>query len=145
MNWVQKVMKDRVGIDHLSMFLLILGIILQLILQMLPWPGIIFLSFIPTIIAIWRALSKRKIKRHQENILFLKYWYPIQSKIKNNHRKIQAKIKDKRQYRYFKCDACKQKLRVPRKIKRAQVTCPKCKHTAIKETFPNQIKRTIKK
>ena len=145
MNFIQKLMKDRVGVDHLSMFLLIVSIILQIILQILPWSGIVFLALIPTVIAIWRALSKNKLKRHQENILFLKYWYPIQSKIKNQSRGIKSKVKDRNQYRYFKCSSCKQKLRVPRKVKRAQITCPKCKHSSIQETFGNKVSRTFKK
>jgi len=145
MKWIQKVMQGRSGIDHLSVFLLIIGLILQLLLQLLPWPGFIFLAYIPTISAIWRALSKNKIKRHQENILFLKYWYPVQSKIKNKYREINYKLKEKREYRHFKCKSCKQKMRIPRKVKRAKVTCPNCKETFINETFWSKITQVFKR
>ena len=75
-------------------------------------------------------LSKNKMKRHQENILFLRYWYPIQTKMMNKYRQ----FKTKRQYRYYKCKECGQELRVPKGKGKIEITCPKCHHSFIKKT-----------
>ena len=64
------------------------------------------------------------------DILFLKYWYPIQTKMMNKYRHLKAR----RQYKYFKCKECGQQLRVPRKKGKIEITCPKCRHTFIKKT-----------
>jgi len=145
MKWLQRFMEGRVGVDHLSLFLLVIGIILQIVLSLLSNSLLIWLCYLPTLIGLGRALSKNKLKRHQENVLFLKYWYPIQSRWVNGYRGLKARFKGKRQYRYFSCKSCKQKLRVPRKAKRVQVTCPKCGETFIKETLRNKVKRLFTK
>lgn len=141
MKWLQKFMEGRVGVDQFTVFLLFVAIILQLFLQRLPWPWVVLLAYIPSFIGLARVFSKNKLKRHQENIMFLKYWYPIQSKWTNQYRRFKFKVKDNRQYRYFNCQSCQQKLRVPRKAKRVQVTCPKCRHSFMKETFSSKLKR----
>lgn len=145
MKWLQKFMDDRVGVDHLSLFLLIVGVIIQIVFSLLVLSGLVWLAYIPTLIGLGRALSKNKIKRHQENVLFLKYWYPIQSSWVNKYRGYKVRYKAKRQYRYFKCKSCKQKLRVPRKAMRVQITCPKCRETFIKETLRSKVKRLATK
>ena len=131
-----KVESQRAGMDHLSGFLVGIAAILW-ILGSYTWRPLIAGGWIVLLTAYLRGLSKNKIRRHQENIKFLKYWYPLQSKAVNQFRKIQAK----REYRYFKCRECRQKLRVPRRIKRVQVTCPKCKNTFLKTTFRGRLQK----
>ena len=98
--------------------------------KLFGWAFFAWLALVPLVLCYYRALSKNKLKRHQENILFLKYWYPIQSKWINQYRAFKAK----RQYKYFKCKECGQQLRVPRKKGKIEITCPKCRHTFIKKT-----------
>ena len=130
MDRFKKFMEDRTGVDHLSLALLILSIVLVLIGMVFRWSMVRFLSLIPLVLCYYRAFSKNKLKRHQENILFLKYWYPIQTKMINKYRHLKAR----RQYKYFKCKECGQQLRVPRKKGKIEITCPKCRHTFIKKT-----------
>lgn len=127
---------ERAGMDHLSVAMLILTAIFWLLGTHL-WQPLIWAGWGLLLLTYVRSMSKNKIRRHQENIRFLKYWYPIQSKLTNEMRKYRSK----REHRYFKCKSCKQKLRVPRRLNRIQVTCPKCKTTAIKETFRGKIIR----
>lgn len=123
-------MQDRTGVDHLSLALLIVSLIVGLIGQLLGWSWLTWLSLLPLVLCYFRIFSKNKLKRHQENVLFLKYWYPIQTKWMNQYRAVKAR----RQYRYFKCKECGQQLRVPRKKGKIEITCPKCRHTFIKKT-----------
>ncbi len=130
MEWFKKFMQDRTGVDHLSLALLIVSLIVGLIGQLLGWSWLTWLSLLPLVLCYFRIFSKNKLKRHQENVLFLKYWYPIQTKWMNQYRA----LKVRRQYRYFKCKECGQQLRVPRKKGKIEITCPKCRHTFIKKT-----------
>ena len=123
-------MEGRTGVDHFSIGLLFLSIILAFIGQLLGWKWVIILASIPLVYCYYRMLSKNKIKRHQENILFLRYWYPIQTKIMNKYRQFKAR----RQYRYYKCKECGQELRVPKGKGKIEITCPKCRQTFIKKT-----------
>lgn len=123
-------MQDRTGVDHLSLALLIVSLVVGLVGQLLGWGWLTWLSLVPLVFCYFRIFSKNKLKRHQENILFLKYWYPLQSKWINQYRALKAR----RQYRYFKCKECGQQLRVPRKKGKIEITCPKCRHTFIKKT-----------
>lgn len=130
MEWFKKFMQDRTGVDHLSLALLIVSLVVGLVGQLLGWGWLTWLSLAPLVFCYFRIFSKNKLKRHQENILFLKYWYPLQSKWINQYRALKAR----RQYRYFKCKECGQQLRVPRKKGKIEITCPKCRHTFIKKT-----------
>ncbi|MDO4926325.1 MAG: hypothetical protein Q3980_11805 [Turicibacter sp.] len=130
MEWFKKFMQDRTGVDHLSLALLIVSLVVGLVGQLLGWGWLTWLSLVPLVFCYFRIFSKNKLKRHQENILFLKYWYPLQSKWINQYRALKAR----RQYRYFKCKECGQQLRVPRKKGKIEITCPKCRHTFIKKT-----------
>ena len=130
MEWFKKFMQDRTGVDHLSLALLIVSLVVGLVGQLLGWGWLTWISLVPLVFCYFRIFSKNKLKRHQENILFLKYSYPIQSKWINQYRALKAR----RQYRYFKCKECGQQLRVPRKKGKIEITCPKCRHTFIKKT-----------
>ena len=123
-------MEGRTGVDHFSIGLLFLSIFITLIGQLLGWKWLIILAWIPLVYCYYRMLSKNKMKRHQENILFLRYWYPIQTKMINKYRQ----FKTKRQYRYYKFKECGQELRVPKGKGKIEITCPKCHHSFIKKT-----------
>ena len=123
-------MEGRTGVDHFSIGLLFLSIFITLIGQLLGWKWLIILAWIPLVYCYYRMLSKNKMKRHQENILFLRYWYPIQTKMMNKYRQFKTKC----QYRYYKCKECGQELRVPKGKGKIEITCPKCHHSFIKKT-----------
>lgn len=130
MERFKKFMEERAGVDHLSLALMVISLVIFMIGKLLGWSFLTWLALAPLIHSYYRALSKDKLKRHQENILFLKYYYPVQTKVVN---KFKA-LKSRRQYKYLKCKECGQKLRVPRKKGRIEITCPKCRHTFIKKT-----------
>mgnify|MGYP001009844642 CR=1 FL=1 len=125
MNWLKKFMAGRYGTDQLSLVLLIFSILISILSVVLN--SLILNIFYLIIIVIF---SKNLSKRYQENMKFLRMWNSIKGKFKNKFRQ----IKELKDYKYFKCVNCKQKLRVPRGKGKISITCPKCKTVMIKKS-----------
>ncbi len=131
MSWFRKFMQGRYGTDQLSIGLLVVLLFLSLLGRFVKFGRIIdILYVIVGVFIFYRIFSKNISKRYQENMKFLKYWYPIKNKLSRNIKH----IKDARHYRYYKCVNCGQKLRVPRGKGKIAVTCPKCKTSMIKKS-----------
>lgn len=125
MDWLRRFMYGRYGGDNLSRGLLVLSFILLMVVNLLPhylWP-LTFLSYIPGFICIYRIFSRNIYKRQQENYKYLQlrnaviFWF--RGKLN--------RTKNLKNYKYFTCPNCKQKLRVPRKQGKISISCPKCK------------------
>lgn len=128
MKWLRKFMYGRYGIDALSMTLIVIGLILSIFSRRASIPSIVFLVLI--VVAYSRAFSRNTSKRYMENQKFLKAVRPI-TDIFNKARR---KIRSRKNYKYFTCKSCRQKIRVPRGKGKVKVRCPKCGETMIKKT-----------
>lgn len=124
-NWLQRTMSGRYGPDQLNMAMLILAVILTIVASITRLGLLNVLSYIMLILCFIRMLSRNLTARRRENDKFLKYWWPIRTKLQN--------LFDKN-YRFFKCPACRCTLRVPRRKGKIQVTCPKCGERFTKKT-----------
>lgn len=121
-------MYGRYGMDQLSRFLMIAGLVcagLCMLLRFLPFRSVYYIcSFLNTffyIIAVFRILSRNTYRRTVENEKYLR----IRAKIVPHIRETKQKYGD-RNYIYKKCPKCSAKLRLKR-IKGKHVTrCPKC-------------------
>lgn len=115
-------MQGRHGVDALSNFLVILGVILMFVsfipnLAFLQWISIVLL-----LIAIVRAYSKNTAARERENAAFVRIFEKPMSAI--------SLAKTKREHPdtdYFRCKGCGQILSVPKGKGTMRVVCPKCK------------------
>jgi len=115
----------RYGFDQLSVFLMILSFIFVNIRYI--W----MVSYLFSIIAIWRSLSKNISKRKVEGDWFNKnIWF----KIKKQYFKIKRYFALRKGYILFKCKKCKKQLRIPRHKGTIKITCPECKNVIIKKT-----------
>jgi len=123
-------MVGRYGPDHLSFAMIIISFILSLLYAILAYMPLIFLSYFVFGLAIFRLLSRNIYRRRSENDKFIKYWWPIRTRIK----RITDRIKQARAFKVFKCKKCKNKLRVPRGKGKLQVTCPKCGEKMFKKS-----------
>ncbi|NLJ98819.1 MAG: hypothetical protein GX320_06100 [Tissierellia bacterium] len=130
MNWFRKFMVGRYGVDQLSTALLIVSIFFSILSRFFNSGVLNILNMIILFIIFYRIFSKDIGRRYQENNKFLKIWYPIKNKVSSRIQRIKS-LKD---YRYYKCSNCKQKLRVPKGKGRIAITCPKCKMTMIKKS-----------
>ncbi|HHV37916.1 MAG TPA: hypothetical protein GXX70_00285 [Tepidimicrobium sp.] len=130
MSWLRKFMIGRYGVDQLSTTLLIVSIIFSILSRFFNSSVLNIFNMILLIAIFYRTLSKNIGRRYRENAKFLGIWNPIASKIR---RRINW-IKGLKDYRYYKCSGCRQKLRVPRGKGKISITCPKCKVTMIKRS-----------
>lgn len=123
MDKIKKFMYGRNGGDQLSMALIILSIIFTFGGQLLKLQWVIIIGYIPLGLSLFRVFSKDVSKRRMENYKFAMLLSPIYSRFKNT----QKKVKDRKDYKYYKCPNCKQQLRVPKGKGKIVVTCSKCK------------------
>ncbi len=115
-------MQGRHGIDALSNFLVILGVILMFVsfipgLALFQW-----LSLVLLIVAIIRAYSRNTAARERENAAFVRLFEKPMGAI--------SLAKTKREHPdtdYFRCKGCGQILSVPKGKGMMRVVCPKCK------------------
>ncbi|MBQ2676645.1 MAG: hypothetical protein IJF54_04485 [Clostridia bacterium] len=128
-NRLKQFMYGRYGSDQLSMALIILAFVISFITILIGIPFLNLISYIPLGFVIFRTFSRNISKRYAENQKFLKYYYPIQTKIKT---KI-TRAKDKNN-KYYKCKGCGATLRVPKGKGRIDITCPKCRTKFTKRT-----------
>lgn len=130
MNWFQRVMAGRYGVDQLTIAVMVVYIILILVAQ---FTGVFWLSYIALVLLVFcffRMFSRQTAKRYQENMQFLKLWNPI----KNWFRFQKNRLKDSKTHRYYKCPNCSASLRVPKGKGKICITCPKCGKEFIKKT-----------
>lgn len=133
MNGFKDFMKGIYGFDGLSCGLLFLSIIINLVTAFVPYQPLHrwnVVSFLPLLLCIMRVLSHNHEKRERENRRFLQWMHPLFDYFdKRGQRKEQEKI-----FKFFKCNACGQKIRVPRGKGKIEITCPKCANKFIKKT-----------
>lgn len=123
MNKIRMFMVGRYGTDQLSMAILILGMILTFVGDLIKSTIMIRLSYLAFILCAYRILSKNIASRKQENNKFLKLWNPLRNLMQSKF----MQLKQRKDYKYFKCPNCKQTMRAPRGKGKIAVTCQKCK------------------
>ena len=123
-------MIGRYGPDQLNIALLSVAIIIGLVGSILKLSILAIIGDIILFYTLFRLFSKNIPARRRENDRFIKFWWPVKTKIKN---KI-AQFKARKNYRFFKCPECKKTLRVPKGKGKIQITCPKCGERFIKKT-----------
>ena len=78
----------------------------------------------------YRMMSKKIEQRYAENQKYLNGRYRLV--VKWNRRK--EHFRQRRDYHFYRCPSCKQKVRVPKGKGRICITCPKCKKEFIKKS-----------
>jgi len=129
-NFLQNFMIGRYGPDHLGFSMIILSLVLSLLYATIGVTPLLFISYIVFGLALFRMLSRNIYRRRAENDKFIRYWWPIRTKIK----RVVEKIKQRRTHRFFACPGCKNKLRVPKGKGKLQITCPKCVEKFFRKT-----------
>ena len=129
-NFLHRFMIGRYGPDHLGIAMIILSFVLSVIYAFTDYLPLLYLSYFSFGLTLFRMLSRNIIRRRAENDKFIRYWWPVKTKIK----KLIQWIKDRRKYKYFKCPTCKSTLRVPKGKGKIRITCPKCWEWLISQT-----------
>lgn len=117
-------MQGRNGADNLGMFTLILGLVLSLLSS---FTGSGILSLLGLALYIWtlfRMFSRNTVKRQAENRKYL----DLTGNWKTKFRQFKNRLKNSKQYKYFRCPKCKAILRLTRGCGEKEVTCPRCQN-----------------
>ena len=117
-------MQGRHGADNLGMFTLLTGLACSLLGS---FTGFGILSLLGTalyFVTIFRMFSKNDEKRIEENRKYIE----LTSGWKLKSRQFVKRLKNSREYRYFRCPECKQLLRLRRGTGEKEITCARCKH-----------------
>ena len=129
-NFLRRLMAGRYGPDHLNIAMIILSLVLNLLHGILRFTPLVYISYIILVVVIFRMLSRNIERRRAENDKFIRYWWPIRTKLSRSR----ANFKHRKTHRFIKCQGCGNTLRVPKGKGKLQITCPKCGERFIKKT-----------
>ncbi len=131
MNFWQKMksalaslMQGRHGADNLGMFTLIAGLVFSLLgsvtgLPILSLPGLGLYIY-----TLFRMFSRNHEKRMEENRKYI----ALTSGWKTKTVQFGKRMKNRKEYRYFKCPQCKVLIRMKRGTGEKEITCARCGH-----------------
>lgn len=126
----RRFMAGRYGGDDLNQFLCIASLALLVVamishVQLFYYAGLALLIY-----SYYRMFSRNISKRTAENYRF----YTFKENLASGWRAKRSQWASRKQYRYYTCPQCKQKLRVPRGRGRIQISCPRCGTQFIKKS-----------
>ena len=123
-------MYGRYGNDQLSKVYLGLALAF-LVLNLITGKMLFYVAGIALMgYGIYRSFTKNIAKMSAQNQKYLNWRYQKLVKYKNE-KKHWAQRKE---YRFYKCPGCKQKVRVPRGRGKIRITCPKCRNEFVKKS-----------
>ena len=117
-------MQGRNGVDNLGWHALWAGLILSLVSSFL---GSMLLSLAGNVLyfyALFRMLSRNVVKRQAENTRYVSFVNNWQKEVKQFF----LRLKGTKEYKYFRCPSCKNRLRLRRGCGEKHITCPVCKY-----------------
>ena len=123
-------MAGRYGMDQLSKFLCYAALVLLLVNFFLKSTVIYVIGIVLLVLIYLRTFSKNLEKRRRENAWYLRKTYAVTNGVKN----WLDRVKQSKDYVFFRCPSCKAMLRVPRGKGKLRVTCRKCGNSFEKRT-----------
>ena len=115
-------MAGRYGMDQLNRFLSTAAMVLVIINLFVRSTLLWFCALAVLVYCYVRMLSRNMEKRRKENGRYLQIKYQLTNRFQN----WRDRQKQKKDYCFFRCPACKAMLRVPKGAGRIRVTCRKC-------------------
>lgn len=123
-------MAGRYGGDQLGRFLSYAALVL-IVLNLLLRSALLWLLAVAALVCCYiRMFSRNLEKRRAENARYLRLKY----KLTGGLRAWLDRQKQRREYCFFRCPACRAMLRVPRGKGKIRVTCRKCGNAFEKRT-----------
>ena len=135
LNKLRQWMTGRYGMDKLNQALLI-GYLILVAFSLPFYRRIVFcrvtlsIGYLLLFLVLARMFSKNTAKRYQENQKFLSKWNILLGRIRIGIKH----MKERKQYHFYTCSSCGQKIRIPKGKGKICITCPKCKHEFIKNS-----------
>ena len=129
-NWLRNFMIGRYGPDQLNVAIIVVALIFNVVYGITRLTPFLFVSYVILIWGIFRMFSRNIERRRRENDRFLRYWWPVRQRVRGCF----SRLKERKNYRFFRCPGCHNTLRLPKDKGRIQITCPKCGERFIKKT-----------
>ena len=126
---LQRFMWGRYGNDRFNQFLMIVALVC-LALSFFGLRIFYVLALALLVYVYYRMFSRNIPKRYAENQKYLNYRY--QMAVKWN--RFKKHLAQRKNYRFYKCPQCKQKVRVPKGRGKICITCPKCRTEFVKKS-----------
>lgn len=117
-------MAGRHGADELGMATLFAGLILSLVSSFAGSSLLSLLGLALYVVTVFRILSRNHEARIRENQKFLS----LTGNWATKTRQFFLRMKNRKDYKYFRCPGCKQLLRLKRGCGEKDITCAKCGH-----------------
>ena len=121
---IMRFMQGRNGMDNLANHALWTGLIMLIVNMFLGMPLVSLLGNVLYFYALFRVLSRNISKRHAENERYVHFLNNWQKELKQFF----MRLKGTKEYKYFRCPSCKNRLRLRRGSGEKHITCPVCKH-----------------
>ena len=119
---LSRFMVGRHGADNLGMFTLISGLASSLLGSFTRVGLLSLIGLVLYIITLFRMFSRNHEKRMAENRKYIE----LTSGWKTKGRQFCKRMKNRRDYRYFRCPNCKVLLRLKRGSGEKDITCVRC-------------------
>lgn len=121
---IRSFMSGRNGLDQLNIAALVIAVVFSLLSNIRVLSFLRVFSLALWILVIFRMLSRNLARRQAEN-----YWYVRRTeKLRGDVSGFTTRASQCREYKFFVCPGCKNRLRVPRGKGKIQITCPRCGH-----------------
>lgn len=117
-------MRGRYGYDELSKALLIVSILFTL-LSGVRGLGILRILGTATLIVVMARVFSKDFRK---NSLLNQKYLMSKNKLVKKYQGIIQRFSQRKEFRFYSCPACSQKIRVPRGKGKITITCPKCDH-----------------
>ena len=119
---VYRFMSGRNGPDQLTRALTVLALAV-LVLNLFVRSAVLNIVWLAIMAyAYYRMFSRNLARRREENGRFLQWQYKTVSAVRGWW----DRLRQRRDYAFFRCPECRAMLRVPRGKGRVRVTCRKC-------------------
>lgn len=128
-------MQGRYGLDQLSRFMMIFGLIVLILAAFFRKPAMVgnviyVLGLVIVVIAYVRVFSRNHQKRYAENQKYCQ----LTAKLRRGFGKEKYIMEQRKDYKIFTCPGCKQKIRIPKGKGKIEISCPKCKTKFVKKS-----------
>lgn len=134
---LRRFMSGRNGLDLYGRFLSVFSVAAILLALVTSALGMSSLSAFFTAICLasliwtyWRLFSRNIAKRQEENRRYL----AIRERVTSWFRLQKDRIRQRKDYAFFRCPGCRSIARVPRGKGRIRVTCRRCGYTFERKT-----------
>ena len=117
-------MQGRHGVDNLGIFTLLAGLVLSLLASFIGVPLLSLVGLALYVITLFRMFSRNHDARLAENRKYIE----LTSGWKLKSSQFIKRMKNRKDYKYFKCPKCKVLLRLKRGCGEKDIRCVRCGH-----------------